>query len=94
MASTARDRRKVELKGVTPILKAPARWSHQDELASLVGKQIIIFRDEVAPLACELLAADQFTLKIKMEVDGLLVGVTIFKHALASYAAVPPEMTS
>lgn len=73
-----RERQKIMMKGVKP--KA---WSHQNELAALKGKQILVCLGNVAhsfQLEGELLEADQFTLKVRRK--GTSFDVVVHKSAV------------
>lgn len=57
-------------------------WSHQDELTGLIGKQIVVSaRGE--RFDGELVAADQFTLKLKR--PNLSTPVVFFKSSLTYF---------
>ncbi len=61
------------------------KWSHQDELATLRGRQVQIeVRGDT--LVGELVEADQFALKFRA--NGQQSTVTYFKHAIDNYRAV------
>lgn len=63
----------------------PRPWSHQQDLASLIGRTINIAIMDGAILSGVLRAADPFTLKI--ELPDSKADLTVFKHVIASYAA-------
>lgn len=63
-----------------PVNVKPKAWNHQDELKELVGKEINIGWFDGATGKAILLAADQFTLKVRTaEEEHPLI---IFKHAV------------
>ena len=59
-------------------------WSHQDELKSLIGKRITLVYTNDVEVTAELLSADAFTLRVRIDKTG--VTSTIFKHYLAAYS--------
>lgn len=63
----------------------PKRWSHQDDLQEMVGKQIKINVLGASRIGI-LLAADAFTLKLD---GGGQSAMTYFKHSLLSYNLAP-----
>lgn len=62
----------------------PKRWSHQDDLAELKGKRLVLCLLDVGTIQGTLIDADQFTLK--MQGEGSLKTVTYFKSALTYYS--------
>lgn len=68
-------------------LSAPRvkKWSHQDDLEALVGKQILLTDrngDESKPIL--LLAADQFSIKVE---DSKKTALVILKHGIVAFRA-------
>lgn len=59
----------------------PKKWSHQRELEEAVGKQIKLALQNGADLQVELLAADQFT--VRVQYNGITA--TMFKHNITAY---------
>lgn len=63
----------------------PKAWSHQDDLKDAVGKTVALLFSDGTVKAGPLVAADQFTLKVRIVVtDGQSV-MTFFKSALVAY---------
>jgi hypothetical protein len=72
--------------------KPPKKWSHQDQLESLKGKEIMvcIFGPE-NPIRGVLLEADQFTIQLEVEnafASGVKSVLTYFKSQVVFFAAV------
>lgn len=73
------------------------RWSHQEELNSLVGKRVKIIRHAQTTLFAILLESDQFTLKVKILAGDAITAkqfekgdvVTLMKHSIDSYTHSP-----
>lgn len=65
----------------------PKTWSHQDDLSGLVGKRIFITDIRGNELFGTLIAADQFTVKIKPDYAAAKI-VVKFKSALIDFGEV------
>lgn len=74
-----RQNNKIALKKVRP-----KTWSHQDDLTDLVGKKIFVTNIRGDEYFGTLLAADQFTLKVKPDYAQAKI-VVIFKSALIDF---------
>ena len=63
------------------------RWSHQDQLSALVGKNVTISLLDVGDLTGKLLNADQFTIQLELKNarDNSLFARTFFKSALTYF---------
>jgi hypothetical protein len=61
------------------------RWSHQDDLEGLVGKNITVSILDIGHVNGTLMAADQFTLKLKIQNADKVLFRTFFKSALTYY---------
>jgi hypothetical protein len=73
------ERRPIRLKD-----NKPKRWSHQDELTSLIGKEIaLVFVNGTGSVVGLLTNADAFTLQLVLRNKSIR---TYFKHAIAEYA--------
>jgi hypothetical protein len=74
-----------------PSTRSGARWSHQDELSALRGREFAysLKSDPLEFYAAKLIDADQFSLKIEIH-DGIVGAkvVTLFKHVLGGYYVV------
>lgn len=62
------------------------RWSHQDDLEAAIGKQIGVTMTCGLSFTGELVAADQFTIKLRL-VDHIGTS-TLFKSAFAFYSVL------
>lgn len=61
----------------------PKRWSHQDELSALIGKEVDIIALDGKHLSARILQADQFTLKIAPTTTRTVTNTIIFKSSIA-----------
>lgn len=61
------------------------KWSHQQELERLIGKEIVVLIDGIHILGM-LTAADAFTMQIAREDKSVF---TYFKHAITGYTPAP-----
>lgn len=78
-----RQNQKSKMKGFDPRRQKPKPWSHQQELADLVGKQIVVTRTDGQVITGKLLAADQFSLKIERPAP--VSFVVVYKSALTDF---------
>ena len=79
-----RERRKIMLSTVQKQPKQKA-WNHQQDLADLIGKEIVV-QTVSREFRGELLNADQFTLKMKVKAAGRLSVVTVFKSSMTYFS--------
>jgi sRNA-binding regulator protein Hfq len=66
--------------------RKPVKWSHQNELDSLKGREIKLFVVGETPgnfTKGTLIEADQFSIKVKAQQSTM----TIFKHQIVAFAA-------
>lgn len=63
----------------------PKPWSHQHELAGMIGKMIYLTYPDRIVAKGVLIYADQFTLHLRHQDDSVS---TVFKHALLGYKLV------
>lgn len=83
-----RERRKAALKTIS---RQPKGWHHQRELEDLIGKQIRITTSHGTWIG-ELVAADQFTVKIDMKGVNGCHFVVLFKSAMTYFHALKQEI--
>jgi len=64
----------------------PKRWTHQDDLMAAIGKHIKLTTLAGANIDGELLAADQFSIKVlPTGMPDLSFAVVVYKSALTSF---------
>lgn len=80
-----RERRSVVLMQVQP-----KKWSHQDELHSLIGKTLRIVTPQGVYIG-KLLAADAYTLKLDLRISTKTYAHVIFSKSAMTYYTVSNE---